>query len=76
MKQHYECFDCDGIMEEVVEPFTLDTKEYGRISILNVPIIRCPDCGERLIGAEGSKVIEDTIKSQYPLIRLREARKK
>ena len=53
------CFECeDGTLRAVIEDYKTTLPEVGKIVVPNVPMERCDECGDTVIGEEGNKIID------------------
>lgn len=54
------CFECEnGALHAVVEDYTTTLPEFGKVIVQNVPMERCDECGDTVIGDAGHKFIEN-----------------
>ncbi len=53
------CFECEnGTLHAVIEDYKTTLPEVGEIVVSNVPMERCDECGDTVIGEEGNKIID------------------
>lgn len=55
------CFECDGTLEAVNLPYTTTLPDVGEIVIQEVPMLKCPKCGDTVIGDEGNLFIDASL---------------
>lgn len=55
------CFECEGILEAVSLPYRTELPELGEVEIHDVPMLRCPHCGDTVLGDEGIRFIDASI---------------
>lgn len=54
------CFECeDGTLHAVVDDYKTTLPEHGEVIVPNVPMHRCDQCGDTVIGHEGNRVIDE-----------------
>lgn len=59
--EHLPCFECDGTLEAVKRPYTTELPGIGQVAIENVPMLKCPKCGDTVIGDEGNRFIDASL---------------
>lgn len=53
------CFECDeGMLQPVLEDYATHHPKLGDIVIPDVPVLRCDQCGDEVIGQEGNARID------------------
>jgi YgiT-type zinc finger domain-containing protein len=60
-KDRIPCFECDGALEAVKLPHTTELPDIGRVVIENVPMLKCPKCGDTVLGDEGNRFIDASL---------------
>ncbi|MBV6499028.1 MAG: hypothetical protein CJBNEKGG_01477 [Prosthecobacter sp.] len=55
------CFECDGTLEAVKLPYTTELPDIGKVVIENVPMMKCPKCGDTVLGDEGNRFIDASL---------------
>ena len=56
------CFECEsGVMRRVLLEYKSELAQYGEVTIPDVPMERCDQCGDTVIGEEGNLMIESAI---------------
>lgn len=53
-----QCFECPGTLEEVLEVYETELPVVGKVVVEDVPMLRCPDCGDMVIGDRGNVWID------------------
>jgi YgiT-type zinc finger domain-containing protein len=53
-----QCFECPGTLEEVLEVYETELSMVGKVVVEDVPMLRCPDCGDMVIGERGNVWID------------------
>lgn len=48
------CFECPGTLRAVILPYQTELPCLGKVTVEEVPLLRCPDCGDTVIGYQGS----------------------
>jgi YgiT-type zinc finger domain-containing protein len=57
-KETVPCFECPGTLEEVLEVYETELPVVGTVVVEDVPMLRCPDCGDTVIGDRGNAWID------------------
>ena len=60
-KDRIPCFECDGMLEAVKLPYTTELPDLGTVVIENVPMLKCPKCGDTVIGDEGNRYMDASL---------------
>lgn len=55
------CFECDGTLEAVKLPHKTQLPGLGEIVIQDVPMMKCPKCGDTVLGDEGNRFIDASL---------------
>lgn len=55
------CFECDGTLEAVKQPYTTELPDIGKVVIENVPMLKCPKCGDTMLGDQGNCFIDASL---------------
>jgi YgiT-type zinc finger domain-containing protein len=59
-----DCFSCEtGVLQDVIEPYTITLLQRGTVTIPDVPMLRCPHCHEVFLNGIGNAVIEDYLET-------------
>jgi putative zinc finger/helix-turn-helix YgiT family protein len=57
--QDAPCFECEsGTLEAVVQDFETNVTGIGDVVVPNVPMERCDQCGDVVIGDAGNRIID------------------
>jgi YgiT-type zinc finger domain-containing protein len=55
-----ECFECDqGYYREYLLPYKTTDAENKEMTVLDIPHLVCNNCGETLLSAKSSRMIEE-----------------
>jgi YgiT-type zinc finger domain-containing protein len=57
-RENVPCFECPGTLEEVIEDYETELPVVGKVVVEDVPMLRCPDCGDMVIGERGNVWID------------------
>ena len=60
-KERIPCFECDGTLEAVRLPHKTTLPDVGEIVIQDVPMMKCPQCGDTVLGDEGNRFIDASL---------------
>jgi YgiT-type zinc finger domain-containing protein len=60
-KDRIPCFECDGTLEAVKLPYITELPDLGKVVIENVPMLKCPKCGDTVTGDEGNRFIDASL---------------
>lgn len=60
-KDRVPCFECDGTLEAVKLPYTTELPDIGQVVIEDVPMLKCPKCGDTVLGEEGNRLIDASL---------------
>lgn len=52
------CFECPGTLRAVILPYQTELPGLGKVTVEEVPMLRCPDCGDTVIGYQASARID------------------
>jgi YgiT-type zinc finger domain-containing protein len=55
------CFECTGTLRAVIIPYLTQLPGLGEVTVEDVPMLRCPDCGDTVIGHQGSDRIDSCL---------------
>lgn len=55
------CFECPGTLRAIIVPYQTELPGLGEVTVEEVPMLRCPDCGDTVIGYQGSSRIDSCL---------------
>ena len=55
------CFECTGTLEAIVIPYLTQLPGLGEVTVEAVPMLRCPDCDDTVIGHQGRDRIDSCL---------------